>query len=444
MIGKTGKIAFAMAFSLALFGAGPLRSQESLPENQRQYSMANPQLDTYLNEALGRNPLIARSFAQYQSALQRLPQVSSLPDPMLSLTQYLRSPETRVGAQTTALSLSQNLPWFGKLSDKEKIAAKEAAAFRSLHEAQKAEIIRQVRLAYYSLGYIDRAIDITNEDISVLERFESLARARYQQGVGLQQAVVKLQAEITRDQSRLEELKRQRVDLEAILNSLRDLPSDSPIDKVPQEGRPKVNISLDYLYQVGRHNRPEIQAALLQIEKDEKRIQLARRNYWPDFTIGAGFINVMNRSDLPGILNPPDQNGKNIFSFTASINIPIRRKKYDAAVSEATQDKLASTEGYRNIVNSMEAAIRAIGYSIETAERQISLYENTLLPQTEQALRSTEAAYSTGSLEILELLDSERILLDVRLGLAKLNSDYMKSLAEMERAVGAPLQEIKP
>ena len=86
----------------------------------------------------------------------------------------------------------------------------------------------------------------------------------------------------------------------------------------------------------------------------------------------------------------------------------------------------------------MEASVRAIGFSIETSERQISLFENTLLPQADQALRSTEAAYSTGSLGVLDLLDSERVLLDVRLGLAKLNSDYMKSLAEMERAIGAP------
>ena len=45
---------------------------------------------------------------------------------MLNLTQYIRSPETRVGPQTTMLSLSQKLPWFGKLNAKEKIAAKEA------------------------------------------------------------------------------------------------------------------------------------------------------------------------------------------------------------------------------------------------------------------------------------------------------------------------------
>lgn len=437
MTGRTRLFLLTMDLIFVLFSAAQLKSQDATPTSAPNFSARNPQLETFIEDALDRNPAIRQSFARYEAALQRLPQVSSLPDPMLSLTQYLRSPETRVGPQTTMLSLSQNIPWFGKLSDKEKVAAKEAATIRFLYEAQRAETVKQVKLAYYSLAFIDRATEITQEDASVLERYETLARARYQQGVGLQQAVVKLQAEITRDQNRLEELRSQRVDMEASLNSLRDYPSESPIGKVSQQNRPEVEIKLDDLYRIGRNSRPEVQAALLQIERDEKRIQLAHRSYWPDITIGAGLTNVLGRSDLPGVLNPPDQNGKNIYSFTIGINIPLRRKKYDAALAEATQDKIASSEGYRNIVNSLETSVRAIGFRIETLKRQISLFENTLLPQAEQALNSTEAAYSTGMVGILDLLDSERVLLDVRFGLAKLNSDYMKSLAEMERAIGA-------
>jgi outer membrane protein TolC len=436
------KLSIAIATGFIMIAAVPLRSQEeSIPAD---YSACNPQLAVFIDEALSRNPEVRQSFARYQSALQRLPQVSTLPDPMLNITQYIRSPETRVGPQTTMISLSQKLPWFGKLSDKEKIAAKEAAVYRFLYEAQKAEVIKGLKLAYYSLGYIDRALDITQDDISVLERYEALARARYEQGVGLQQAVLKLQAEITRDQNRLEELRKQRVDLEVALNSLRDLPTDAPVAKISLEKKTAQPVSLNDLYQIGRDNRPEILAALLQIEKNEKRIQLAKRNYWPDFTIGGGFTNVSRRSDPAGILNPPDQNGKNIYSFSVGINIPIYRKKYDAAVAEATEEKIASREEYRSSVNTMEASIRAIGFRIETLDRQISLFENTLLPQAEQALRSTEAAYSTGEVGVLDLLDSERVLLDVRLSLTKFDSDYMKSLAEMERVIGVPLEEMRP
>jgi cobalt-zinc-cadmium efflux system outer membrane protein len=431
-----------IAVSFTIMAAIPLRSQDV--SSASEYSSGDAQLAGYIEDALSRNPGIRQSFSRYQAALQRLPQVSSLPDPMLNLTQYIRNPETRVGPQTTMLSLSQKLPWFGKLSDKEKIAAKEAAVYGYLHEARKADVIQKLKLAYYGLGYIDQALDITEEDMSVLEHYETLARARYEQGVGLQQAVVKLQAEITRDQNRLEELKKQRVDLEAALNALRDFPPNSAVKKVLLNKKPEVPVNLDNLYRIGRDNQPEIQTALLQIEKNEKRIQLAKKNYWPDVTIGAGFTNVTGRSDPAGILNPPDQNGKNIYSFSVGINIPIQRRKYDAAVAEATEEKIASREGYRDAVNSMEASIRAIGFRIETLDRQVSLFENTLLPQAEQALRSTEAAYSTGEVGVLELLDSERVLLDVRLSLGKFNSDYMKSLAEMERVIGIPFEEKKP
>jgi cobalt-zinc-cadmium efflux system outer membrane protein len=430
------EFALMIAICFTSMAAVPLRSEEV--STALEYSDGDDQLARYIEEALDRNPGIRQSFARYQAALQRLPQVSSLPDPMLTLTQYIRDPETRVGPQTTMLSLSQKLPWFGKLSDKEKIAAKEAAVYRFLHEAKEADVIQKLKLAYYSLGYIDRALDITEEDMSVLTHYETLARARYEQGVGIQQAVVKLQAEITRDRSRLEELKKQRVDLETTLNSLRDFPSNSPIEKVPPNKKPEVPINVEDLYRIGQSHKPEIQAALLQIEKNEKRIQLAKKTYWPDVTVGAGFTNVIDRMDPAGISTPPDQNGKNIYSVSVGINIPIRRRKYDAAVAEATEEKIASRENYRDAVNSMEASIRSIGFRIETLDRQISLFSDTLLPQAEQALRSTEAAYSTGGVGVLELLDSERVLLDVRLSLEKFDSDYRKSLAEMERVTGVP------
>lgn len=430
---------------MCLFLAGSVMAQEpKRGQGPPEFYAGNPQLEQFVRDALDRNPGVRQSFARYQATLQRLPQAGSLPDPMLGLTQYLRDPETRVGPQTTMLTLSQHIPWFGKLSDKEKVAAKEAAVSRELYEAQQDEVVRQVKLACYDLAFLDRALAITEEDLSVLQRYETLAQTRYAQGMGLQQAALKLQAEITRDRNRLESLRARRVDAEASLDNLLDRPAEAPIAKIAPIERPPVEFNTAALYKLGRDRRPEVQAAFLQIERDEERIQLARKNYWPDFTIGAGFVNVLQRSDMAGILNPPDENGKNIYSLTVGVNIPIRRRKYDAAVTEATEDKIASSEGYRNVVNTMEASIRAIGFRIQTLSEQISLFEHTLVPQAQQSLESTEAGYSTGSLGVLDLLDSERVLLDVRLGLAQLNSDYMKSLAEMERAVGAPFPEVKP
>jgi cobalt-zinc-cadmium efflux system outer membrane protein len=425
---------------LAMMGGLRLEAREaSETQMPREFSAPDPRLQQYIQEALERNPTVRQSFSRYQAALARLPQVGSLPDPVLGLTQYLRTPETRVGPQTTMLSLSQQFPWFGKRGNKEEIAAKDAAVLAQRYEAQRDEVIRQVKLAYYDLAFLDRAVDITEEDLSVLQHYETLAEARYAQGVGLQQAVVKLQAEITRDQNRLRTLRSRRVDAESVLNALRDVPARSPIEKIPLTKSPsKAEIKFDELMDRAKEHRPEVQAAELQIEEGEKKIQLAHRGYWPDVTVGAGFVNVLGRSDPAGVMSPPEQNGKNIFSFTVGLNIPLRRRKYDAAVTEAAEEKIASREGYRSVLNGIEASVRAVGFRLQTLEDQIDLFERTLLPQAEQALASTEAAYSTGTLGVLDLLDSERVRLDVRMGLAQLTSDYMKALAEMERAIGEP------
>lgn len=166
-------------------------------------------LAALIEEALARNPSVREAFSTYQAARRRVPQVTTLPDPTLALTQYARTPETRVGPQTTILSLTQRFPWFGKLSDQGKVAAKQAAVYDELYRARRAEVIRQVKLAYFDLGYIDRALAITDEERELLSHYETLAQSRYSQGFGLQQAVVKLQAEITRVLNRIRELMRQ-------------------------------------------------------------------------------------------------------------------------------------------------------------------------------------------------------------------------------------------
>ncbi len=437
---------FALALVVAL-GVGRAGQHTVAPTGseagQGFTSNGDDQLNTYLSLALTRNPGLSSALAQYRAALQRLPQVSALPDPMLAFTNYLRTPETRVGSQTNAITLSQQFPWFGTLGVREQVAAKDAARVRQQYEAAKEQVVRHVKTAYYSLAFIDQAVGINDEERLLLDHYEKLAEARYQQGAGLQQAALKLQAEITRVESRLEELKSQRVDAEASLNALMNRPAETTVARIKIPPVPPADIDYQQLYQVGRRNRPEVLASLLAIERDEKRIDLARKDYWPSFSLGGTFVNVDARPLTPGAM-PIDQNGKNVFSVNFGISLPVHRSKYDAEVAEATEAKIASTHGYQETVNAVESSIREIGFRIGTLRDQMRLFNTTLIPQAQQSLQSAEAAYSTGSLGVLDLLDGERVLLQVRLGLAQLTTDYMKSLADMERAIGSPFPEVNP
>ena len=63
----------------------------------------------------------------------------------------------------------------------------------------------------------------------------------------------------------------------------------------------------------------------------------------------------------------------------------------------------------------MEFDVRDAVIRLQTLRDQIDLFEQVLIPQTEETLRATEAAYETAQLGVLDLLDSERMQLDVRL-----------------------------
>jgi len=204
---------------------------------------------------------------------------------------------------------------------------------------------------------------------------------------------------------------------------------------------PRVQLSLEELYALGERNRQELKAAQALIERSERSIDLAKKNYWPDFVVSAGLVNVGDRGDPAGIAQPPLDNGKNAFSLSVGINIPIWRDKYDAGVQEAAETLVAQRSSYANVLNEMEFSIRDQVIRLETLLEQVDLYENALIPQAEESLRSTEAAYETGQLGVLDLLDSERVLLNVRLVNARYYSDFLLALANLERAVGVKFPE---
>ena len=83
--------------------------------------------------------------------------------------------------------------------------------------------------------------------------------------------------------------------------------------------------------------------------------------------------------------------------------------------------------------------MRDISAKVEAARRSVSIYRDGLLPQAEQSFKAAIAAYQTGSVNFMTLLDAQRAIRDVRMGYYKALVDYEQSLADLERAVGKEL-----
>jgi cobalt-zinc-cadmium efflux system outer membrane protein len=402
--------------------------------------LSDPAVREMVRDALECNPAVAAAAARARAARQQAPQAKALPDPVVGVTGYVAPPETRVGPQRLMTSLTQRLPWFGKLSLREQAALRQAEALEAGVEAQRLSLVTEVRRLFYEIAFLDVYRNVVETDRHMLVHFEELARTRYASGAGIEQGVIKIQAEITRDDNRLLDIATRRAATVATLNALRDRPQETPIPPLALPGTSLVEPPpLDALRARALGARPELASADAEIGRADALVELAQKEYKPDITLGVTYTAVGDRTDPAGMLQPPPDNGSDVFGISASLNLPIKRGKLKAGVEEAAEMRLAAVERKRDVTTLIDRALGELGERVRLSGEQVRLFEHVLIVQAEQSLRSAEAAYAAGSLDSLDLLDAERTLLDVRTGAARARSDHAIALARLEGAIGGPL-----
>jgi outer membrane protein TolC len=401
--------------------------------------IGDPDLQALARDVLEHNPAVAAATARARAARQVAPQVKALPDPMLGGAAFVAPPETRVGPQRWSATLSQRIPWFGKRGLREEAALQQAAAQDAQVEAQRLELVTETRRLYYEIAFLDAYADVVQDDRATLIHYEELARTRYASGVGLQQAAVKIQAEITRDDNRLLDIRNRRATLAAALNALRDRPQDT---EIPARALPRIgSMALDAAAIRARALtlRPEMAAADREIAQAEAMVELARKEYKPDLTLGVTYTQVGPRTDLAGVMAPPSDNGSDVFGISLSLNLPIKRGKLAAGVEEAAQRQVSARERKRAAVTGIDRSLGELLERTRATWDQLRLLEDVLGVQADQSQRAAESGYSAGSLNSLELLDAERVLLEVRTATERARADYAVAIARLEGTVGEPV-----
>lgn len=392
-------------------------------------------LEDLIEEALSVNPLVLAAENQWRAAMETIPQARAMPDPMLSYGHFFSSIETRLGPQRNKLSLSQRLPFFGKLSLKERIAGEQAFVFEEQFLQARLEVILQVKEAFYSLYWIDEAVAIAESEKDVLRRLATAARKKYAAGTAAQQDALKAQLEISKLTDRLLILGQGRRSAASQLNALLNRPPDTELDPVRQTSIPALTSDPDSLLAQAREARPELRRADRIIQKNSLHVELAKKNYWPDLNVMVDYFDIGSGSTT----HPED--GRNAWMASVGINIPLWRGKLRAAEAEAAIRLKASQDLRQDLHNNTSARIHELFTEIKMYEEQDRLYEHSLIPQAEQALRSAEIAYIAGKTDFLSILDAERMLIQLKTAFAKLTSDRGKSIARLERIVGNEILE---
>ncbi len=390
-------------------------------------------LQEVLEAAIKDNPEISAARERWEAARARIPQAGALPDPVFGYTHFGEEVETRDGPQEKAYQIAQKFPALGKLRLRTQAATHHAAMVEQQYNATVREVASAVKKSYYELYWVHRATGITGEMKELLQRLEKVAATRYATGKGGQQSVLKAQLEISKLNDRLLALEQMKTTVVARLNALLNRPPGAALG-VP--GDFEISLfehDLEELYSMGAGQRQEVKAAGLAVEQARASHQLARKEYLPDLTAAVRYIEIGEGSAMS-----PDS-GDDAWAAMLSINLPIWRGRLKGAVDEASARLRSSEDQLEGVKTKTAFQIKDTYFRAVTARDEIELYRDSLIPQADGSLKATEAAYETGTATFLDLLDSERTFLAIKIGYHRAMADYEKNLADLERAVGTDL-----
>jgi outer membrane protein, heavy metal efflux system len=384
-----------------------------------------------VREALERNPEIKMARHNVDARRARISQAKAWPDPTVTLGYggNIMPPYTLMRGDPSSqrqFMAEQMIPYPGKTHLRGEIASREADAEATMVEESSRRVAAEVKQAYFDLYYTDRALATLALDRQVLQRIAKVAEIRYSVGKGAQPDVIRAQLEVTRLAERQTMLEQTRRTLEAQINSLRDLPPDTPIGPVEAIQQTTLAQSVEELQSAAAASLPALDRQRKLIESNQLAVELARKEVRPDFSVGYTY---MQRADLP-----------DMYGFTFTTSLPIFRKsKQEPAIREAAYNLEAARRGEANALTMVRYRVKQDFLEAEAAARLLDLYKQALVPQSKLALESSVAGYETGATDFQSVLMNFTTILEYELNVHQQLAAHEKALARLEEMTGLEL-----
>ena len=420
-----------------LFALSPALAQtpggDESPPTQAEGALTLPDL---LEAARAGNSEIRAADARTESLGQRPIQERTLRDPMIGFRYHNEQLDRITFSQSEftfwEVAAEQEIPFPGKLGLRGEIAEKEADRERAIRDATVLTVLSNVAVSYYELAAVDRSASILRESTRTLEMIVRQTEARYRLGTAAQQDVLRASLELGGIQERLTVLDREREAEEASLNALLGRSAGQPLPRTVVFHEPRPLEPLDDLLARLAQRSPALAAAQEEVSRSDASLALAKRQYFPDFTVAAAYANK-------GTLFPEWEVG-------VRMNIPLYFwRRQGPAVAENAYAKTAAEHGRENLRVDLEGKLREFHALAEASRRLVRLYDDTLIPQASLTLQSALASYEVGSVDFLTTLNAFTALLEYQIRGAQEKSNVGKALAEIgplvgETPLGEPLQ----
>ena len=360
------------------------------------------------------------------AAVAEVKPAGSLEDPMLSVSAAPRTFGT-TGGPNGDVEVSQSFPWWGTLDARREVARADAEARGEDFDALRLRVATLARRAFADWVYVHRALEINTENISVLTELRNVARIRYTTGQAPQEDV--LQADVERvmlEQQRLE-WQRDLAVAQSRMNALLDRGPHSPIP-APGELPSTSTLPAEEILAERAVAHPQLEELAAEERAAEARQRLAQKDRFPKFGVSAGYNNMWAEPAMRPMVE-------------LSVTVPLDQGKYRADSDAARAEARRAASTLEDQRASFLADLSADYAAVREAKQSVALYRDQLMPLAESALNVARAEYGSGRGDFLNVLTAEQHRLDTEVGLARMQSEYFRALAELDRASGGGLLE---
>lgn len=367
------------------------------------YQVSAQTLDDYLKTAAENNPKLKSAYAQFDAAMQKAPQVSSLPDPSLTMSAFGRMVETRLGAQEAKFSLMQMFPWFGTLQAKEDASVLMAEAKFQNYLNLRNQLFFNIKSVYAELYALDKTVQLKKENLSILDSYRELSLSRFKSGnapmVNVIKVDIKREAAIIEIKLLEDMMKPLETQFNLMLNREPEITvqvQDTLVFK-----KPEILLNTEDLF----NNHPSVIGLEKQKESYEIQQIVAQKAGLPMLGLGIDYSIISKRTDAN-----PEMNGQDAIMPMFTVTLPIFRKKYNAAKKEATFMVSSMEQEQEAQKNELQSAYEMTIYNLKKAAQLIDLYEKQLISSW-QANKLLVSGFSNATIDFEEVLQMNQDIL---------------------------------
>ena len=379
-----------------------------------------------------RNPAVEAARNVYEAARAQAQQAGALPDPELEV-EFAEVPElgslSEYGERTIELSQRVELPlkWWHRLqAGRQHAEATRLAVF----EMTKLDITLQAKQAYDRIALQKSLLQHAQQDLDLAQNILRQADIRFEAGDVPQLDVMRASVEVGRATNRLTAAKNDLSVAKTSLNALLARPLQTPFALADSLVYRPVETHLDQLTAAALKQRPDLAGTELQLKALQSQQAAATAAYWPDLNVGLG---RQQRHEGGG-------HEENSWKVRFGIEIPLwafSRQRGERAEAKAEVAKVVAERDvvrYQVLLETEQAYL-----DLNTAEEQVALFQDQILPEAERAFEVAGRSYDEGKLTYLELLEAQRTWIETQIEYAQVLFKYRAATAALERAIAGPL-----